>query len=124
MVNLPYGQWYRNAEQIIDQLAQDRQLPPIKERGLKARLKMVKDQLVDRPRSSWTNWYDDDFSRFSCLSKRGKSTSESRFPLSSVLTAMVLMILGRSIIPMNSIELYATGIRLVAFQLRAVLENL
>lgn len=81
MVNLPYGQWYRNAEQIIDQLAQDRQLPPIKERGLKARLKMVKDQLVDRPRSSWTNWYDDDFSRFSWLIETRKEHQREPFSL-------------------------------------------
>ena len=81
MVDLPYGQWYRNAEQIIDQLAQDRQLPPIKERGLKARLKMVKDQLVDRPRSGWTNWYDDDFSRFSWLIETRKEHQREPFSL-------------------------------------------
>ena len=81
MVDLPNGQWYRNAEQIIDQLAQDLKLKPVKRRGLKERLKSVQAQLVDRPGTAWTNWYDDDFSQFSWLTETRMEHQREPFSL-------------------------------------------
>ena len=59
IADFPPGQWHQNAESIIDQLVQELNLPPIKAQSLKNYLKMVRDQLVDRPGTVWTNWsYD------------------------------------------------------------------
>ena len=66
IADLPSGQWYENANTILDQHVQALNLPPIKVRSLKSCLDMVRGQLVDRPGNIWTDWYYDDFSRFSC----------------------------------------------------------
>ena len=59
IADFPPGQWHQNAESVIDQLVQELNLPPIKAQSLKNYLKMVRDQLVDRPGTVWTNWsYD------------------------------------------------------------------
>ena len=79
MVDLPYGQWYQNAEQII--LGQADGLPPVKRRGLKERLNKVKAQLVARPGTAWTDWYDDDFSQFSWLAETRREHQREPFSL-------------------------------------------
>lgn len=90
IADLPYGQWYQNAEAIIKQLVQDRNLPPIKERGLISCLQKVGSQLVDRPGTEWTNWYYDyssdsfDFSQFSWITEIEKE--HRREPFSAVVS--------------------------------------
>ena len=59
IADFPPGWWYQNAKSIIDQLVQELNLPPIKSQSLKNDLKMVGNQLVDRPGTVWTNWYYD-----------------------------------------------------------------
>lgn len=64
IADLPPGEWYRNAEAIIKQLAQDHNLSQIKERSLIARLQSLSSketsQLVERPGTYWdyleTEW--------------------------------------------------------------------
>ena len=69
IADLPSGQWYENANAILDQHVQALNLPPIKVRSLKSCLDMVRGQLVDRPGNIWTDWYYDDFLRFSWITE-------------------------------------------------------
>ena len=85
IADLPDGQWYQNAEAIIDQYAQDHNLPDIKKRSLISRLQKVGRQLVKRPGNEWTNWYYDysldsyDFSQFSWITEIEKEHQRERF---------------------------------------------
>ena len=65
IADLPYNQWYENAFAII----QDLKLSPLEEKSLKRRLDLVRAQLVHRPGTAWTDWYYDDFSRFSWITE-------------------------------------------------------
>ncbi len=80
IVDLPYNQWYENAFAII----QDLKLPPIEEKSLKRRLDLVRAQLVHRPRTAWTNWYDYDFSQFSWTAEIDQE--HQREPFSAVIS--------------------------------------
>ncbi len=84
IADLPYGQWYKNAKPIFDQLVQELDLPTIKAQGLKDRLNMVRGQLVDRPGTVWTDWYYDDFSQFSWITEIEKE--HRREPFSAVVS--------------------------------------
>lgn len=91
IADLPDGQWYQNAEAIIDQYAQDHNLPDIKKRSLISRLQKVGRQLVKRPGNEWTNWYYDysldsfDFSQFSWITEIEKE--HQREPFSAVVSS-------------------------------------
>ena len=84
IADLPSGQWYENANAILDQHAQALNLPPIKVRSLKSCLDMVRGQLVDRPRNIWTDWYYDDFSQFSWTAEIDQE--HQREPFSAVIS--------------------------------------
>lgn len=75
IADLPYDQWYENAFAII----QDLKLPPVEEKSLKRRLGLVRAQLVNRPKTAWTDWYDDDFSQFSWITEIAKEHQRERF---------------------------------------------
>ncbi len=75
IADLPYDQWYENAFAII----QDLQLPPMEEKSLKRRLDLVRAQLVNRPRTDWTDWYYDDFSKFPWIAEVEKEHQRARF---------------------------------------------
>ena len=80
IADLPYDQWYENAFAVI----QDLQLPPVEEKSLKRRLDLVRAQLVNRPRTTWTDWYYDDFSQFSWITEIEKE--HDREPFSAVVS--------------------------------------
>ena len=84
IVDLPHGQWYENAKPIIDQLIQELNLPPVKAQSLKNCLKMVQNQLVDRPGTVWTDWYYGDFSQFSWITEIEKE--HEREPFSAIVS--------------------------------------
>ena len=75
IADLPYNQWYENAFAII----QDLQLPPMEEKSLKRRLDLVRAQLVNRPGTTWTDWYYDDFSQFSWITEIEIEHQRERF---------------------------------------------
>ena len=80
IVDLPYDQWYENAFAII----QDLKLSPLEEKSLKRRLDLVRAQLVHRPRTAWTNWYDYDFSQFFWITEIERE--HQREPFSAVVS--------------------------------------
>ena len=86
IVDLPHGQWYENAKSIIDQLVQELNLPPVKAQSLKNYLKMVQDQLVDRPGTVWTDWYYGDFSQFSWITEIEKEHQREPFSFSAIVS--------------------------------------
>ena len=86
IVDLPHGQWYENAKPIIDQLVQELDLPPVKAQSLKNYLKMVQDQLVDRPGTVWTDWYYGDFSQFSWITEIEKEHQREPFSFSAIVS--------------------------------------
>ena len=82
IADLPSGQWYENANAILDQRVQELNLPPIKVRSLKSCLNMVRDQLVDRPGTEQTSWYD--ISQFSWITEIEKE--HQREPFSAIVS--------------------------------------
>ena len=90
IADLPYGQWYQNAEAIIKQLVKDHNLPIIKERSLISCLQKVNEQvgcqLVDRPGTVWTDWYYGDFSQFSWITEIEKEHQRGPFSFSAIVS--------------------------------------
>ncbi|MYB56328.1 MAG: hypothetical protein F4X51_08060 [Gemmatimonadetes bacterium] len=82
IADLPSGQWYENANAILDQHVQELNLPPIKVRSLKSCLNIVRGQLVDRPGTEQTSWYD--ISQFSWITEIDKE--HRREPFSAVVS--------------------------------------
>ena len=82
IADLPSGQWYENANAILDQHVQELNLPPIKVRSLKSCLNIVRGQLVDRPGTEQTSWYD--ISQFSWITEIEKE--HRREPFSAVVS--------------------------------------
>ena len=60
IADLPPGSWSLKVQTIIQQLLKDQIFTPIEGARQKRRLDMVKNQLVDRPGTVWTDWYYDD----------------------------------------------------------------
>lgn len=60
IADLPPGSWSLKVQTIIQQLLKDQIFTPIEGARQKRRLDMVKNQLVDRSGTVWTDWYYDD----------------------------------------------------------------